>query len=41
LLGYLSKGMFDESLSHVPANIFYIILAMQTVLWKLNQENSL
>jgi O-antigen ligase len=41
LLGYLSKGMFDESLSHVPANIFYIIMAMQTVLWKLNQENSL
>jgi len=37
-IAYLTKGLFDESLSRAPAIIFYTILAMQTILWKLNKE---
>lgn len=36
---YVVKGQFDESLSHVPAIIFYTTLALQTVLWTLNKES--
>jgi putative inorganic carbon (HCO3(-)) transporter len=38
-VAWFIKGMFEPALSHVPAIINYTILAMMTILWKLNTES--
>jgi O-antigen ligase len=37
-VAFLVKGMFSPAVSHAPAVVFYTILAMVTILWKLDSE---
>ena len=37
-IAYFVKGMFSPAVSHAPAIIYYTILAMITILWRINSE---